>query len=100
MTNRSRTRLARGEPYAHAYAHRALERLWPIYARPSISDIRAGVHGRDRVQRVRPYPWRAGAPESGPVTTSTGIPAARNLGLRSTRSAIAPHRDHSETGRP
>jgi hypothetical protein len=33
LTNRSRTRLARGEPYAHAYAERALERLWPIYAR-------------------------------------------------------------------
>jgi hypothetical protein len=33
MTNRSRTRVPRGEPYADAYARRALESLWPIYAR-------------------------------------------------------------------
>lgn len=32
MTTRSR-RVARGEPYAEAYARRAVEKLWPAYAR-------------------------------------------------------------------
>jgi hypothetical protein len=33
MTTQSRRRVARGEPYAEAYARRTLDRLWPSYAR-------------------------------------------------------------------
>ena len=33
MTTRSRDRAARGEPYAEAYARRALESMWPAYVR-------------------------------------------------------------------
>jgi hypothetical protein len=32
MTTRSKWTAARGEPYAEAYANRALEILWPKYA--------------------------------------------------------------------
>jgi hypothetical protein len=32
MTTRSKRTAARGEPYAEAYANRALELLWPKYA--------------------------------------------------------------------
>jgi hypothetical protein len=33
MTNRSRSRVARGEPYADEYAKLALDTIWPLYAR-------------------------------------------------------------------
>jgi hypothetical protein len=33
MTNRSKSHLARGEPYAEHYANLALEQIWPAYGR-------------------------------------------------------------------